>query len=118
MRSTHSYIGSRFASSHQLCSCLRAARPATPVCACLQIPDGDGALALHVMPRYILHNNLLEGVQYKQQVPPTPTHCQHHHLLATALHECRPSSVSKLLTTCYSNLLIVNNQTLFCSRII
>ena len=22
------------------------------------------------MPRYILHNNLQEGVQYKQQVPP------------------------------------------------
>ena len=34
----------------------------------LQIPDGDGALALHVMPRYMLHNNLQEGVQYMQQV--------------------------------------------------
>ena len=37
---------------------------------CIQIPDGDGALALHVMPRYILHNNLQQGVQYKQQVCP------------------------------------------------
>ena len=34
----------------------------------VQIPDGDGALALHVMPRYMLHNKLQEGVQYKQQV--------------------------------------------------
>ncbi|KAL0051145.1 hypothetical protein WJX82_002690 [Trebouxia sp. C0006] len=33
----------------------------------VQIPDGDGALALHVMPRYMLHNNLQAGVQYKQQ---------------------------------------------------
>jgi hypothetical protein len=33
----------------------------------MQIPDGDGALALHVMPRYMLHNNLQAGVQYKQQ---------------------------------------------------
>ncbi|KAA6426828.1 MAG: Vacuolar sorting-associated [Trebouxia sp. A1-2] len=33
----------------------------------IQIPDGDGALALHVMPRYMLHNNLQAGVQYKQQ---------------------------------------------------
>lgn len=39
----------------------------------LQIPNGDGALALHVMPRYILHNNLQEGVQYKQQVAPPPS---------------------------------------------
>ena len=34
----------------------------------MQIPEGDGALALHVMPRYMLHNNLQVGVQYKQQV--------------------------------------------------
>ena len=35
---------------------------------CLQIPNGDGALALHVMPRYVLHNNLKQALQYKQQV--------------------------------------------------
>ena len=40
----------------------------------MQIPDGDGALALHVMPRYMLHNNLRAGVQYKQQVRPFPDH--------------------------------------------
>ncbi len=37
----------------------------------MQIPDGDGALALHVMPRYMLHNNLQAGVQYKQQARPS-----------------------------------------------
>ena len=33
-----------------------------------QVPNGDGALALHVMPRYVLHNNLKQALQYKQQV--------------------------------------------------
>lgn len=41
----------------------------------MQIPDGDGALALHVMPRYMLHNNLRAGVQYKQQVRPLNIMC-------------------------------------------
>ena len=53
----------------------------------MQIPDGDGALALHVMPRYMLHNNLQAGVQYKQQVRPLFGHllvCQVLHLTSHA----------------------------------
>ena len=64
----------------------------------LQIPDGDGALALHVMPRYMLHNNLLEGVQYKQQVsldrrPSTVSNC----LSTTAFVLCHDSRSFSLI---------------------
>lgn len=60
----------------------------------MQIPAGDGALALHVMPRYMLHNNLQAGVQYKQQACPLIGHllvCQilhptSHPLLYFCLH--------------------------------
>jgi len=32
-----------------------------------QVPHGDGALAVHVLPRYVLHNTLDVALQYKQQ---------------------------------------------------
>ena len=32
-----------------------------------QVPHGDGALAVHVLPRYVLHNTLDCALQYKQQ---------------------------------------------------
>ena len=31
------------------------------------MPHGDGALAVHVLPRYVLHNTLDVALQYKQQ---------------------------------------------------
>ncbi len=34
---------------------------------CLQVPGADGALAVVVMPRYVLHNSLGLRLQYKQQ---------------------------------------------------
>ena len=33
----------------------------------LQVAGGDGALAVHVMPRYVLHNTMEVPIQYKQQ---------------------------------------------------
>lgn len=33
----------------------------------LQVEGGGGALAVHVMPRYVLHNTLSVPIQYKQQ---------------------------------------------------
>ena len=34
---------------------------------CVQVADGCGALALHIMPRYVLYNMMGE-IKYKQQV--------------------------------------------------
>ena len=34
---------------------------------CSQVPDGDGALALNVLPRYVLRNLAQQPLQYKQQ---------------------------------------------------
>ena len=34
---------------------------------CVQVAGGDGALAVHVMPRYVLHNSLDIPMHYKQQ---------------------------------------------------
>ena len=33
----------------------------------MQVEGGGGALAVHVMPRYVLHNTLSVPIQYKQQ---------------------------------------------------
>lgn len=32
-----------------------------------QVEGGDGALAVHLMPRFVLHNTLHSALQYKQQ---------------------------------------------------
>jgi hypothetical protein len=32
-----------------------------------QVEGGDGALAVHVMPRYVVHNTLDVSIQYRQQ---------------------------------------------------
>ena len=33
----------------------------------MQVPEGDGALAVHVLPRYVLRNLSCLSLQYKQQ---------------------------------------------------
>ena len=37
------------------------------MCIGIQVDGGDGALAVHLMPRFVLHNTLQTALLYKQQ---------------------------------------------------